>query len=101
VEEPRVRTKTICAVSIAAGLALGCFTPDDTKESVEQALEQANLSDVEVSVDADSNVIRLTGTVERVADRVRAEEVASAIVGTTGRVQNELTVAGLGTEAVP
>ena len=69
-------------------------SPDPT-EQAEQALEQANLNDVDVDWDQEARVAHLTGTVESPADRQRAEEVATAAVGTTGKVLNEVTIKGL------
>ena len=76
-------------------MASGCVRPDNTEEMVRGALEQANIG--EVDVDRDQQTVRLTGTVDTLADRARAEELATAIVGTTGHVENEIVVAGLGT----
>jgi osmotically-inducible protein OsmY len=53
---------------------------------------------VRIEVDDDANIVHLQGTVDTMADRTRAQEVASAAVGTTGRVLNELTVKGLNEE---
>jgi osmotically-inducible protein OsmY len=85
------------AFMFAAALAVGACSdnaPDPT-ESAERALEQANLDDVEVDWDEDARIAHLKGTVEMPADRQRAEEVATAAVGTTGKVLNEITVKGL------
>ena len=50
-----------------------------------------------MKIDWDSNarVAHLTGTVDTPTDRQRAEDVASAAVGTTGKVLNELTIKGV------
>jgi len=79
------------AVLFACTVAVGCGGPD-TKASVEKALEQANIDNVAVDVDDEARVVHLRGTVDTMSDRTRAEEVAAAAVGTTGRVLNELTV---------
>jgi osmotically-inducible protein OsmY len=65
--------------------------PDPT-DHAEQALKQANLNDVDVDWDKEARVAHLKGTVESPADRARAEEVATAAVGTSGKVLNEVTV---------
>jgi osmotically-inducible protein OsmY len=70
----------------------------DTEGNVRKALDQANMKSVEVYVNEDS-VVHLTGTVGTLSDRTRAEEIAAATVGTTGRIVNELTVEAL--EEVP
>jgi osmotically-inducible protein OsmY len=83
-------------VVLTAALTLACGSPDDTEEMVRGALEQANLRTVDVDLDDAAHTVRLTGTVDTLSDRARAEEVAAAVVGTTGEVQNDIVVAGLG-----
>jgi len=80
---------------VVAGLGIACERAPDTEENVRKALDQANMQVVQVEVDNDTNIVHLKGTVETMGDRTRAEEVASAAVGTTGRVLNELSVKGL------
>ncbi len=87
-----------CAVLWICGLAVACGGREDTQENVQKALEQANIANVAVDVNEDANIVHLRGTVGSMTDRTRAEEVASAAVGTSGRVLNELTVEGLNTE---
>jgi osmotically-inducible protein OsmY len=86
------------AVLFACVFALACGGRVDHKENVEKALTQANLENVAVDVDDDANIVHLKGTVGSMSDRTRAEEVAAAAVGTSGRVLNELTVVGLNEE---
>lgn len=87
---------TRCVVLMAvAAVGIGCGRAPDTEENVRKALDQANMQVVQVEVDDDANIVHLKGTVETIGDRTRAEEVASATVGTTGRVLNELTVKGV------
>jgi osmotically-inducible protein OsmY len=87
---------TRCVVLVAvAAVGIGCGRAPDTEENVRLALDQANMQAVQVDVDDNTNIVHLKGTVETISDRTRAEEVASATVGTTGRVLNELTVKGL------
>lgn len=78
-----------CAVMV---MAVGCSRGPDTEGNVREALEEANMRSVEVQVNEDAKIVHLEGTVETVADRTRAEEIAAAAVGTSGRVLNELTV---------
>jgi osmotically-inducible protein OsmY len=85
-------------VLVACALALGCGRTVDHKENVEKALTQANLEEVAVDVDDEARLVHLKGTVGSMSDRTRAEEVAAAAVGTSGRVLNELTVEGLNTD---
>ena len=87
----------LCAL-VCGGLAVACGRNTDTKANVQDALKQANNDKVEVDVDRESNIVHLKGTVDTMTDRTRAEEVANAAVGTSGRVLNELTVEGLNAE---
>ena len=86
------------AILLTGSLSFACGAREDTKENVSKALEEANLQDVAVDVDENSKIVHLKGTVGTMSERTRAEEVASAAVGTTGRVLNELTVEGLNTD---
>jgi hyperosmotically inducible periplasmic protein len=81
----------------AALVVVGCNrggVPDPSDE-VTRALKDANLDQVKIDWDKEAHVAHLKGTVDRPTDRQRAEEVASAAVGTSGRVLNEVTVKGL------
>jgi osmotically-inducible protein OsmY len=83
---------------VSAGLviaAMACDRGPDTEENVRKALEQANMDAVQVDVDDEARIVHLQGTVGTMADRTRANEIATAVVGTSGRVLNELTVEGL------
>jgi osmotically-inducible protein OsmY len=81
--------------AVVVALAVGCRQAPATEDNVRKALEQANIPSVEVAVDDNENIVHLKGVVETMADRTRAQEVASAAVGTSGEVLNELLVAGL------
>jgi osmotically-inducible protein OsmY len=87
------------AVLLACAIAMGCGGRVDHKENVEKALTEANLDQVAVDVDDTANIVHLKGTVGGMSERTRAEEVAAAAVGTSGRVLNELTVEGLNTDS--
>ena len=87
----------LCAL-LCGTLAIACGRNSDTKGNVQNALKQANIDKVEVDVDRESNIVHLKGTVDTMTDRTRAEEIANAAVGTSGRVLNELTVEGLNAE---
>jgi osmotically-inducible protein OsmY len=84
------------AAGFAAALTLACGRTGDTEEMVRDALYQANIRAVDVHLERSEQTVRLTGTVETLADRVRAHELATAIVGTSGHVENEIAVEGLG-----
>jgi osmotically-inducible protein OsmY len=74
---------------------MACHRAPDTKDTLRKALDQANMHQVEVKVDDHERIVHLKGTVGSMSERSRAEEVADAVVGTSGRVLNELTVKGL------
>jgi osmotically-inducible protein OsmY len=75
--------------------AIACGRGPDTEENIRKALDQANMNAVQVDVDDEARIVHLQGTVGTMADRTRANEIATAVVGTSGRVLNELTVEGL------
>src|SRR4030095_12439804 len=77
--------------SLGFGACSSRSAPDPT-EHAEQALKQANLNDVDVDWDKQARGAHLKGTVDSPADKQRAEEVATAAVGTTGKVLNEVTI---------
>ena len=86
----------VCVVAIAAFcLATACQRGPNTADTLRKALDQANMHSVDVKVDTDEHIVHLKGVVASLAERSRAEEVAGAVVGTSGRVLNELTVKGL------
>ena len=85
----------LAALAAAACVSAGCHRGPDVEGNVRKALDQANMQEVTVRVDDPSNIVHLKGTVGSMAVRSRAEEIADAVVGTSGRVLNELTVKGL------
>jgi len=83
-------------IAIAAAVQLsGCNRGPDPSDGAKKALKDANLTQVTVDWDGDARVAHLKGTVDTPTDRQRAEDVASAAVGTTGKVLNEITIKGL------
>jgi osmotically-inducible protein OsmY len=89
----RLITPLGSAVCVTLALAVGaCQRGPDPSEQVSKALKNAQLDDVKVDWDKEARIAHLKGTVDQPTDRQRAEEVASAAVGTTGRVLNEVTV---------
>jgi osmotically-inducible protein OsmY len=91
-------------LSFAAFLAVASLTVacgdraadmPDYEARVNDQLKTANL-DSKVNVDwkADEKLLTLSGEVERAADKARAEELAQQVVGTAGRVVNEVEVEG-------
>ncbi|HKB12469.1 MAG TPA: BON domain-containing protein [Vicinamibacterales bacterium] len=84
----------LAAIGVAFALTACNRGPNPTDE-VNRALKQANLNDVTVDWDGGARVAHLRGRVDQPTDRQRAEEVANAAVGTTGKVLNEVTIKGL------
>jgi osmotically-inducible protein OsmY len=85
----------VMVAAVVAPVCAGCHRGPDTKGNLRKALDQANMQQVDVKVDDDEGIVHLKGTVGSMAERSRAQEVADAVVGTTGHVLNELTVKGL------
>jgi len=84
--------------ALAIVLALGvtaCNKGPDPQKQISTALKDAQLNDVKVDWDKDAHIAHLKGTVDQATDKQRAEDVASATVGTSGRVLNEVTVKGI------
>jgi osmotically-inducible protein OsmY len=71
----------------------------DYQDRVNDSLTANKLDDVRADWQADEKALYLKGEVEQVADKARAEALASQVVGTSGRVVNEVTVEGTNAEA--
>ncbi len=89
-----MRDWTAWSAVILVAMAVACGPSDDTEEIVRAALVQASIPGVTVA--ADEDVVRLSGSVDTLADRTRAVELATAIVGAARRVENDIAVTGLG-----
>ena len=88
--------RLIAVLCLAAALAAGCRSNGpNPSEQVQSGLRAANLNDVNVEWDSSARIAHLKGTVDRPTDRQRAGEIATATVGTTGTVLNEVTIKGL------
>jgi len=88
---------------LLAGLGLACSKQNNArdmsyKDSVQQALEQADLKDVTVSEDRDKNTITLGGTVHSADAKNSASDVAKAAAGERV-VANEISVQPVGVES--
>ena len=90
-----LKQSLVLMFAVALGTAACSSSAPNPTDKAETALEQANLKDVDVDWDQDARVAHLKGTVESTADRQRAEEIATAAVGTSGKVLNEVTIKGL------
>jgi BON domain len=88
---------------LLAGLGLACSSQRSTndtsyKDSVQKALEQADLKDVTVSEDRDKNTITLGGSVHSDDAKHNAGDVAKAAAGDR-IIANEVSVQPVGAES--
>ena len=92
----------IVAVLVTGAALGGCAdrTRPDYQARTNDDLKAAKLDDVRADWKADEKALHLRGEVEKAADKARAEELAQKVVGTSGRVVNEVTVAGTNAEAM-
>ena len=88
----------LVALVAAAPAFTGCErkanTPD-YESRVQDRLKDANLSDVNANWNKDEKALHLSGKVKAQTEKEHAEEVASEVVGTSGRVVNEVKVEGV------
>jgi hyperosmotically inducible protein len=95
-----LRTVPVVAMLAMAPLTIACSNDaannqPDYEARVNDQLKTANLDNkVNVDWNNDQKELRLTGEVERAADKQRAEELAQQVVGTSGRVVNEVKLEG-------
>ena len=96
--------QSLAAISVLTGAMLvgGCADRDtpDYQARVNDDLKAARLDEVRADWQRDEKTLHLRGEVERTADKARAEDLAKQVVGTSGRVINEVTVEGTNAEAV-
>ena len=87
----------VIALIATAPLVMACGDRvDDTNYAsrVNDNLRTANMEDVRADWKNEDRTLHLTGEVQSEADRRRAEELAEQVVGTSGRVVNEVKVEG-------
>lgn len=92
----------VTGVLVGASFVGACADRDEPnyQARVNDDLKAAKLDDVRADWKADEKALHLRGEVERAADKARAEELAKQVVGTSGRVVNEVTVEGTNAEAI-
>lgn len=90
-----IRAYLAAALLVAVPIASACSRQPDVEEQVSKSLDQANLEKVDVEWDKEAKVAHLKGQVSNPAEKQHAEQIATAAVGTSGTVLNELTVEGL------
>lgn len=92
----------VAALGAAPMLTACNSTPStpDYEARVKDSLKTANIDDVNANWNADEKALHLSGDVETAADKVRAEELAQQVVGTSGRVVNEVKIEGTNADAM-
>ncbi len=89
-----LRFVPVVAMLATAPLTIGCSKPADQPDyeaRVHDQLKTSNLDDkVKVNWNKDEQALHLSGEVKTAADKSRAEELAQQVVGTSGRVVNEV-----------
>lgn len=96
------RIMALCVLVVALLAAVACTNrrtdQNSYKDSVSQALEQADLKDVTVAEDRDKNTITLGGKLHSEEAKAKAGEVAKSVA--PGRViANEISVQPVGAES--
>jgi osmotically-inducible protein OsmY len=95
-----LKTLSICAALLAAGILAGCSqTPKspDVTASIRTSLDQAGFKDVSVSQDREKGVVTLNGHVPSDGDKAQAQSIATSVAG--GQVvSNQIAVLPRGAE---
>ena len=90
----------VAALIFSAPLITACAKNDNTpnyESRVKDRLKDANIKDVDANWNKDEHALHLSGKVQAEAEKQRAEVVANEVVGTSGRVVNEVKVEGVDT----
>ncbi len=98
-----LKSVALVAALAAAPMSTACNRPADNPDfegRVSDSLKTAKIDDVKANWKADEKALHLSGEVERAADKARAEELAQQVVGTSGRVVNEVKVEGTNADDV-
>ena len=88
----------IAAGSMVTACENRTATPD-YQAKVNDSLKNAQIENIKADWKKDEQALHLTGDAESAADKARAEELAKQVVGTSGRVVNEVKVEGTNAEA--
>ena len=90
----------VAALLVSAPFLTACDRNANTpnyEARVNDRLKDANVKDVDANWNKDEKTLHLTGKVDDAAEKQRAETIASQVVGTSGRVVNEVKVDGVDT----
>ena len=86
----------VVALLAVTPLAVACNSPADTPDYEARVNDQLKTEKLDNQVNVawkdDEKTLHLTGEVERAADKARAEALAQQVIGTSGRVVNEVKV---------
>jgi osmotically-inducible protein OsmY len=95
-----LRSVPIVALIASGPLVAACQNnkSPDVESRVQDRLKSADIKDVNANWKKDENTLHLTGEVKAPAEKQRAEELANEVVGTSGRVVNEVKVEGVDTD---
>jgi osmotically-inducible protein OsmY len=100
----RLFSSVVLAALLGAGpLMTACAKKSsdaDYEARVKDNLKSAQLEEVRADWKDDEKALHLSGDVRSAADKARAEELAQQVVGTSGRVVNEVKVEGTTGEAM-
>jgi osmotically-inducible protein OsmY len=90
------RSVPLIAILAAGPMISACNTAKspDYESRVQDRLKSAEIKDVNANWKKDENALHLTGEVKNPSEKQRAEELANEVVGTSGRVVNEVKVEG-------
>src|SRR5262245_64040600 len=88
----RLGLATIFGMALSAA---ACNQGPNPTDEVNRALKETRLETVRVDWDERARIAHLKGTVDSPTDKQRAHDVATAAVGTSGRVLNEVTIRGV------
>lgn len=89
------RLLSVAILGVGLSVAGACSNGNTTGDRVDKALKDANVKNVNVDYDKNANVVHLKGKVDTTYDKDRADQIANSVVGTSGKVLNELTVEGM------
>lgn len=97
-----LRSIPIVALVAAGPMVSACqkSKSPDLESRVQNQLKDNNLKDVNANWKKDENTLHLTGKVDDAAQKQRAEELADQVVGTSGRVVNEVEIKGVDNDDV-
>ncbi len=89
------RLLSVAVLSAGLSVAAACSSGNATGDRVDKALKDANVKNINVDYDKNANVVHLKGKVDTTYDKDRADQIANSVVGTSGKVLNEITVEGV------